>query len=467
MRYAIIDNSTLTSIQRLLGQITVVNGIALDGDIAAFETLIQTILFYDTIFYIDDYKSEFKEGRRKAFRFATPINTNDIPYNELISAAESCVDEIALQVKGGRIEPNQIGKFLRDLNMQTTFTWDMQSSNFFLTLKMLQGEDSLDIHKYTALNEMIFLELSANKGTAAPQPESPYKFVSSNGKPIPKISYEDEKKYEVSKQVSAFASSLNWLALRTAFYSYVSNHYNADAILHPIRSAFQMSLGARLGINASIYRPIIDRFADETTTVVREIKKNTDPVVTEMSLPLLSAWLVNKAGNPSNAIQAAFELRNKPPVQQARQKLSELEELHESRDHKHYVREVNRLILEIQSAGDTLRKLYYVKPKNGVSLSPLIVFFNSIGGLKGLPKLPNIPLKIKTPNKLLELSVRNGFKGMCRSVTQDLVAISRLGEYYEKMTSEVRYENDMPNNILAKVEEKRFLGRSSFWKRPM
>ena len=39
MRYAIIDNSTLTAAQRLLGEIPVINKLCIDGDIAAFENL--------------------------------------------------------------------------------------------------------------------------------------------------------------------------------------------------------------------------------------------------------------------------------------------------------------------------------------------------------------------------------------------------------------------------------------------
>jgi hypothetical protein len=50
MRIAVVDNSTLTAVQRLLGEIEIENTVSIDGDIAAFETLIQSILFYEQSF---------------------------------------------------------------------------------------------------------------------------------------------------------------------------------------------------------------------------------------------------------------------------------------------------------------------------------------------------------------------------------------------------------------------------------
>jgi hypothetical protein len=115
MRCAVLDNATLTAVQRLLGEIEVENTFSLDGDIAAFETLIQAILFYDTVLYIDDYKQEFRSSRRAAFHFLGAIDAPSIAYQELIRAATALVDGVILKVKAGKINLNEIGKFLDSL----------------------------------------------------------------------------------------------------------------------------------------------------------------------------------------------------------------------------------------------------------------------------------------------------------------------------------------------------------------
>ena len=43
MAYALIDNSTLTSVQRILGKISIRDKEIVDSDISAFENLIQAI----------------------------------------------------------------------------------------------------------------------------------------------------------------------------------------------------------------------------------------------------------------------------------------------------------------------------------------------------------------------------------------------------------------------------------------
>ena len=68
MRFALIDNSTLTGIQRLLGQIPVKNTLTVDMDILCLENLIEAILFYDQVAFIDDYKPEYREQRAKLFQ---------------------------------------------------------------------------------------------------------------------------------------------------------------------------------------------------------------------------------------------------------------------------------------------------------------------------------------------------------------------------------------------------------------
>lgn len=171
MRTAVVDNATLTAVQRLLGDIEVENDICVDGDIAAFETLIQAILFYDAVLYIDDYKPQFRSDRRARFHYLGAIDTASIPYQEVLAASAAVVDRITLRVNGGRIEENEIGKFLNDIKMYSTFTWDMRSSEWFLTMKMLQGvAGGVTAEKYSALNQMIFLELPANSQTLAPRP---------------------------------------------------------------------------------------------------------------------------------------------------------------------------------------------------------------------------------------------------------------------------------------------------------
>jgi hypothetical protein len=467
MRYAIIDNSTLTAVQRLLGEISVVNKVCVDGDIAAFENLIQSILFYDGLFFVDDYKQDFRDERRRYFSFLTPIAAESFPYQEFLSASSESVKDIILDVKGGRVANNDIGDFLERLKMHTTFTWDMRSSNWFLTMKMLRGDDTIDVGKYSTLKDMIFLEREAGKGTSfRDASHRRYHLLDSQGRVIKEIKDGDRDRREITPEVFAFASSLNWLSLRTAFYSMVASKYSADAILHPIRSAFQLSFATRLGVPQATFKPIIDRLNERVASAITEIRANTDPVILDMSLPIFSAWLVSKTKDPRKIIEAAFELRAKQEFASARKLLSELEDHCQDNSRQDFVKLANKLVKEIIGLTDKLRQIYGINTRNGISLAPLITLLNVVTKLKGLPSIPSLPIKVPLPDRFLEIGAKTGFKGVYRSVVHDLVAVERLGSLHDMLSSGVKLAPDS-GEWPAKTEELKFFGKASHWKQPM
>ncbi|HMN15858.1 MAG TPA: hypothetical protein PKD55_26370 [Bellilinea sp.] len=210
MRYALVDHSTLTATQRLLGLIPVKNLYQVDGDIAAFEGLLQAILLYDGLFLVDDYKAEFREERGRIFDFILPISPAEFAYDTFIKLAQQSTEGIMLRVEGGDISDSDIKSFFDMLRMQTVFTWRMRSSNFFLTLNMLADSGGLTIEKYSTLTQMIYSELSSkdtvnsNLGIG-----STCELVDSFGRRVNNGYREGKTNYKVGSQVWAFASSLN------------------------------------------------------------------------------------------------------------------------------------------------------------------------------------------------------------------------------------------------------------------
>ncbi len=68
MTYALIDNSTLTAVQRIEGHVKTKSKDSVDTDIIAFENYIQSILFYDRVIAVDDYIPEHREDRMLNFK---------------------------------------------------------------------------------------------------------------------------------------------------------------------------------------------------------------------------------------------------------------------------------------------------------------------------------------------------------------------------------------------------------------
>lgn len=456
MRYALIDNSTLTAVQRICGHIGIRNKTALDGDIAAFESLVQTILFYDELFYIDDYKAQYRKDRAEFFSYMRPVPIDDFGYQLTLDHAKSITDQIGLRIKGGQVAPSAVGQFLKTLGMHTAFTWDLASSKWFLTLKMLVGkEDDLDRERYTSLASLIFNEGESSYGNINERINPSFTILDSTGKPA-------DRKGDISAQLSHFTANLSWLALRTAFYTTLSTAYQIDAILHPIRSAYQAAIAGKFNVSGPNFLPLLERMAGKTTDAVRSIRSATEPLIFEQPLPLFSAWIVSKVGSPSHVIREAFDLRNTPLFRQARSQLIELEDLQREGERSTFVKQANKLVRGIEDLSQTMCETYGMKTPNGVQISPVIQAWNL--ATPSTP-IPDVPFKVRLPSGIRELRYRKGFKGVFRTITHDLTAVERLGVIHDKLTSEARLTEDAFEQSI-KLEDRRYLGRASHWKQP-
>jgi hypothetical protein len=67
LTYALVDNSTLTAVQRISGDVLTKSKDSVDTDIVALENYLQAILFYDRIVAVDDYIPAHRDSRISSF----------------------------------------------------------------------------------------------------------------------------------------------------------------------------------------------------------------------------------------------------------------------------------------------------------------------------------------------------------------------------------------------------------------
>lgn len=473
MRYALIDNSTLTAIQRLLGDIAVKNKAITDMDILAYESYVEAILFFDEIICIDDYKKEYSESRKKYFPNIKFINKSLFDYDGYVNQALQITDSIVPKIESGEITEKAFSDFFKLLRMNMVFTWDMSSSVYYLTQKMLQVEGGLDLDKYSKLNAAIYEDLIVKKRTETRFVEDKYILRDASGKIDPKkhtIIDKSGSKVEaqISKQVFVFLSGLNWLAQRTIFYTLLGDYLHADVVLHPIRQSFNVNILSKLySIPNAKLIPLIDAMNNETNEAINKIKGLTEPYVVSEQIPLFLIWLVNKTKDPLRVIDEAFELRNHDLFLHARNRLRELCILIEAGNNEKYIVEGNKLVAEIEVLMNKITTKYGVGTEQGISTSRFISFWNTAATfLFKLPKLPDIDYKIKCLEFLKHVIPVKGFKGVYRSLIEDLSAIERLGKYHELLSSRIVLDEDA-DFYKSKIELPEYRKFKSDWKIPM
>lgn len=470
MRYALIDNSTLTAVQRLLGGIPIKNKHVIDGDILALENLIQAILFYDKILSLDDYKEQYRQSRKEIFNTIMPIVPSEVGYKELIGEAKKITEDIVPCVEGGRFTDEDFAPFFQSLRMNVIFTWDLSSSNYYLTLKMLEDVGGLDIPKYSKLSTMIFSELIDKSSSKEIERKQPLLF-DSNGRPISSTyTITDKEGHEqdtgISRQVETFFAGLNWLAFRTVLYTLVAKEIKVDLFLHPIRNAFQINLLSKISQgHQSIFEPIMKAMNGLASSTINSVLSSTQPIILKQILPMFTVWLAEKTGDPHKFIETAYEIRNEKPFVEARAQLIELENLIES-NNSAFVKEANKLVLDVIKQMRRICVRYGIETPQGIPVSPIINVWNVTTLMSGLPKVPKLSLDIKALDFLRDYIPKKGFAAVYKSLVENLSHIEKLGKYHDIISSKIILE-DQADYYDAKTEKSQYTKYKSSWKIPM
>src|SRR5258708_4894493 len=101
MASAVLDNATITALQRITGQAPSRSKEAIDVDLAAFENYVQTRLFYEDLLVVDDYLPQHREARRIAFPHLSYVDPEQFKLKELATIANAASDAIHPKIQGG------------------------------------------------------------------------------------------------------------------------------------------------------------------------------------------------------------------------------------------------------------------------------------------------------------------------------------------------------------------------------
>lgn len=468
----IIDNSTLTAVQRLLGDIPIMNKHAIDGDILAFETLLQAILFSDDVCYLDDYKDEHRKSRERCFYHLGRMQIDEKHYASFLRHTTELNRDVVPTIEGGFFTDSDFAPFFELLHMNTIFTWDMSSSEYYLTQKMLADPNNeMDTAKYTKLSQMIFNEYNDNLEQKAPNEPILYdsKGNSINNTYQIKDCRGETKDPELSRQTKLFMSSLSWLSYRTILYTIVSKSTGCNLALHPIRDAFQINFLNKIHpASVNYFQNIISSINRPVQSTIRAILEPTEPLMIELPLPMFSVALTQETGDPRHAIEAAYQIKQDGDFVDARGYLAEITSLFENENYGKARQEANKEIAKTNRAMERLCKKYHVSTTQGNTISPMIAVCHLGSAFAGgaLSGIPDYTATVTVLDKIKEWVPQRGFGSIYKSLVNDLMKIGQLGTYHDLLTSKVKYSPGA-NYYTVNEENPIYMRSKSSWKIPM
>lgn len=472
MTTALLDNATLTGVQRILGQAPSRSKDSFDVDLLAFENFVQARLFYDDVSVIDDYIPAHREARRAAFPQISHIDLADFGLREISATADAIAAGIRPKIQGGSFVNPDFKALFDLLESHMVCTWDVGGSIYHLTLKVLAEDGSDEFQKYGAVATAIFQELGDAKA-AGHWIKPPIELVDQYGNPItgdykvPKARWGSGDTGAPSGAIAPFVASLVWVANRSIFYTLAAAHLKADSFLYPIRQAYQQHyIAQRCQYHADFPQRLVRQVSASLSRDVAEVQTAGSPTLAACDLPVFSAWLAQQCGDPAAAIHALEDIRMQQPFIEARAQLNELHEAFHGKSLASGNRRLQKLTESVQRVSASMREKYSVKTRQGVPVTRLVTVYNTVAGLAGWPPLPKIDLKVPVPEFLKGMRREVGFCAVYRNIMTDLAVVASLGELHDVMSR--RLELDPKTVVYSpKAESPRFRKSHSPFKSPM
>lgn len=467
MTYALIDNATLTAVQRATGAVTVQNSDTINGDLCAVENFLQGILFYDDLLCIDNYKPQHREARKKQFpylRFVDPAE------HELTAVDEAAKREAALikpEIRGGEFVDEDFSALLEQLKMNMVCTWDKASSVYYLTMRMLGHQATDDYGKYSALSAAIFAEL-ADVGETRGRWSQEVKLVGSDGHVFSEVDFARKMPEDfggATRQLEMFVASLNWLAYKSIYYSMAAKHLKADSFIHPIRHAYQMQWLKKSGFFGHDFtNRLLANLANKTQTSISEIQSHGGTQTVALDLPLFSAWMTQVSGSVPNAIMAARQIRNDDHFVTIRETLKAIRVAFDEKGLGDGNRLVTKLIGDVDKICGDMKRKYGVPSAQGIQGSFLVKAVNMMSAPFGIPAFPDREFALSTP-EFMKSQATKAFTTVVKDITAELTSMERLGGVRDLMANSFVINDEKFSR--PKVQNPRFLYTTSEWQKPM
>lgn len=436
-RRILIDNATLSGVERLNGISQTRNLNYVDNDILCLEKLVTAILFSDELIGVDDYKDEYRSGRLKNFNFIGFRKIDEPTYAVLATDAASFARSMTFSFEGTKPAGDVIS-FFESLRIYPQLRWDTFVSSEYLTLSLLVN--GREYAAYENSIDSIFRNEDTDNKLVAPGTDHLPAFSIAERPDIRDVKtlvHELASKNPRFKGVDGksvldrLLFGYGWAAERSHFYNAVADMEGADAYLAPLRDAFCESC-FRID-HPSQATSLIETLKAESQDTLCSILEPSGQAKFALRLPFFTAYLISKTDNPSQCIDLALSMRSEKKFQDCRTIFHNLDHITAADK----LKEINGILQYLEQSCTNLMKEYAVSTGNGLQFSLSL-------GLTGV----NLGLSGKV-DQLLRSYKNRPFTRVFRNIAQDMLNVERLGGLYDKVCSSIRKHPDASHSSIS------------------
>ncbi|HEX3883668.1 MAG TPA: hypothetical protein VHW66_13490 [Stellaceae bacterium] len=429
-RRILVDNATLSGVERITGITQTRNLNNIDNDILCLEKLVTAILFSDELIGVDDYKDELRSGRLKNFDFIKFFKIDEPTYSTLAAEAATFARSMAFSFEGSKPAGDVIS-FFEALRIDPQLRWDVWVSSEYLTLSFLVKNP-----KYAPYERSIdsaFRHENTDRGlvdagtdyrpafSVAERPEitDVKDFVHALSSNNPQYAGMDGK-----SALDRVLFGYGWVAERSHFYNAVAHMQRADTYLAPLRDAFCESC-CRIDYPSQMIG-LLESLKEKSQQTLSSILEPSGQAKFAMRLPFFTAYLISRTDNPKQCIDLALSMRSTSEFQECRTIFHNLNHLTAANK----VQEVNGILKYLDQSCTNLMKKYAVSTENGLQFSLSL-------GFTGV----NLGASAKL-SQLFRSYKNRSFARVFRNIAQDMLNVERLGGLYDRVCSSIRKHSE-------------------------
>jgi hypothetical protein len=425
-RRILIDNATLSGVERITGISQILNLNNIDNDVLCLEKLVTAILFSDELIGIDDYKDDFRSSRLKNFDFIKFSKIDQPTYAALATDAATFARSMAFSFEGSK-PAGDVVSFFEALRIDPQLRWDVWVSSEYLTLSFLVEDPKYA--PYERAIDSVFRNEDADRGLVAAGTDHQPAFSVAERSDITDIKdlvralSSSNPQYAGIDGKSALDRVLfgyGWAAERSHFYNAVAHMEGADAYLAPLRDAFCESC-CRIDYPSQVIG-LLEKLKAKSQETLSSILEPSGQVKFAMRLPFFTAYLISRTDNPRQCIDLALSMRNASQFQSCRTIFHNLNYLSVADK----IQKINGILRYLDQSCASLMKKYAVSTESGLQFSLSL-------GLTGINLGTNVKL-----NQLFRCYKNKPFARVFRNIPQDMLNVARLGGLYDKVCSSIR-----------------------------
>jgi hypothetical protein len=418
MTKILIDNATISSVQRALGKAPLKEPALLDIEHVALARFCDAVLLGDSVITPDNYKKELTPNRKalvsgEVFHFQKLRENED---SEIIKICSSLSIVWREAFRAGS-ERSLFSEYFSQVNAFSNFIWEHTSSEFFLVFR------AHGISKESPLIEAV-LASPANQSLGAE-----LQIIGTDGNIV---AWE-----KLSRHVQRMLSVMGWLGHQYIWHQVFSAQHQCSYLPHPLRDFFAYDFLNRVDFGSRSKAAFASAFADGIGKFQGKLKDSLEALnqmdsAINVNLPGFLPLLIRESSSGDDFIPVLHQMRRESGLIEMREILKNIQQSIEKGDY----RPLAKMKREIEAVGKNILIEKGLEDRF-IKITPP----TTILGIK--IECDDFPLKLRIPSVLYkQYFLGRKYRAFVKRVMEELAIPAQYGELKTKLNSYAWVDED-------------------------